>query len=322
VRKGHPVTDEVPVWLQLVRQLYEDAGNPTLRTLSASSLLAHSSIDNILSGRNRPTRRNLVKLLGAFDVTDEIVEMILRAYDGVPPQVQLMPPHDPHTPTWLPLIRQLRQRAGNPSLRQITKVTGVPHATVAKLFKGEHRPSRANVSQVASGLTADKATVEEILAAYDEQFPAPLPTETRPVQRLPAADGFDYSAPTWLALLRVERYSRGNPTIRELAARSGIPKSTIGEIFRGTALEPFEETVRRLATATCENDPEAVDRIMAAFDRAEMPPFPFPELDFDARSESRVLADAMLSLAQSMIVLAASIDNYRADQQDRNQPPD
>lgn len=219
MRKGRAVTDgelagEVPVWLQLVRQLREEAGNPPLRTLGASSALAHSSIDNILSNRNRPSRRTLVKLLGAFDVTDQVVEMILRAFDGTP-SVQLTPP-----------------------LQAVLEHT-----------------------------------------------------------------------PTWLALLRVERYSRGNPTLRELAARSGLPRSTIGEIFRGTATEPFEETLLKLATATCENDPEAADQIMSAFDRRAAPSF--PALDFDSRTDTARLADAVSDLAQAITDLAGAIHTVR-----------
>lgn len=197
------------------------------------------------------------------------------------------------TPVWLQQLRKLRNREGQPPFEHIATSVNLSEAVVHSIFTGRTEPHRAELVLIVEALSYQQAEIDKVLSAYDHRNEPPPPLPEPP--------------PTWLALLRVERYSRGNPTLRELAARSGLPRSTVGEIFRGTATQPFEETLLKLAVAICENDPEAADRIMTAFGRDNAPPFPFPELDFDTRSDTVRLADAMNNLAQAITGLAAAI---------------
>lgn len=208
-------------------------------------------------------------------------------------------------PVWLQRLRRLRQREGRPLIEAIATSANLSEAVVLNVFTGRTEPHRPELVLIVEALTGEQQEIDKVLRAYDDRNepPPPLP-----------------DVPDWLALLRVERHERGQPSLRELGTRSGLSHGHVGDIFKGRSL-PSLDTLMKLLGALTE-DMEAQMRIQDAYEVANTPKRSFPELDFDARSETRVLADAMLSLAQAMIDLAASIDNYRANQQDRNQPPD
>lgn len=187
------------------------------------------------------------------------------------------------TPTWLQRLRRLRQRVGRPLIDDIVADIDLSEQFVLAVFSHKTEPRRPELALIVEALTSDQQEIDSVLTAYDNRHePAP------PLPEVPA----------WLRLLRVERFASGQPSLRELAAKSGLSDSHIGDIIGGRILPSFNTLLTLVNAITV--DAPAIDGILSSYEDVSGPERAFPELDFDARSDTRILADAINNLAAAI----------------------
>ena len=66
------------------------------------------------------------------------------------------------------LLRELRFKAGMPTLRQISDRSGIWHSSVASILRGDTFTSEKRVKALAHALTSDEANVDEVIDAWRE----------------------------------------------------------------------------------------------------------------------------------------------------------
>ncbi|MFF1505740.1 helix-turn-helix domain-containing protein, partial [Streptomyces sp. NPDC058316] len=165
-----------------------------------------------------------------------------------------------------------RETQGNPTLAAISRRTGgrVSAATLSRLFAGRTLPSKRAVFATATALTRNVAELDFVAEAYELAMREQRRRRVRPVQgqRVPAA-GAPKKDPGLQQLqddLGLLARSAGL-SIRQLAARTGIPKSTVSDAFHYDRL-PRPDVVAAIAEA-CGGDADTWRRSAADLARAK-----------------------------------------------------
>lgn len=98
---------------------------------------------------------------------------------------------------WLTMLRNARlQQEANHSFRELAKLTGLSHTTVANIFKGIANPQRDTITRLVFAITDDASERKNILDTFDEEEQRePADRPHRPAT--PAATGHDEER-TWL----------------------------------------------------------------------------------------------------------------------------
>lgn len=164
------------------------------------------------------------------------------------------------------MLRRLRAAAGNPTLAAISRRTSVSVATLSRLFAGSTLPSRQAVVALAKALTTDG---NELNAVNDLYLRALMERDrARPRHpRLTAASatGKDPELQQFQDNLQALVRSSGL-SVRQLAARTGIARSTISDALHHTRL-PRPDTVAAIAEA-CGDAPDSWKRAVTELARA------------------------------------------------------
>ncbi|MFD5493400.1 helix-turn-helix transcriptional regulator [Streptomyces sp. NPDC127091] len=151
-------------------------------------------------------------------------------------------------------LRHLREAQGNPTLKAISRRTGgfVSIATLSRLFSGKALPSMAVVLMAAQALTSDQVSLAKVRAQY---LVAIMERDFSTAQHArPTAESLakDPDVQRFQDELQTLVRSAGL-SIRELARRTRVPKSTISDALKYPRL-PKPEVVSAIATA-CNVDP-------------------------------------------------------------------
>lgn len=187
---------------------------------------------------------------------------------------------------WLQQLRKIRQQAGRPLTGVLAGRTDIPEPRVIKILSGEVEPHRPELVMLIEAMSTAKPDLDLVLDAYDHRS-----------QELPPLP----PVPGWLQLLRVARYTNGQPTLRDLGARTSLSHGHIGDIFKGKA-NPSLPTLHTLVRAISK-DPTTRDEILAAYqdENAPQPPgLAFPDLFHDPSPDARHIAAAIDNLADAI----------------------
>lgn len=82
--------------------------------------------------------------------------------------------------TWLTELIRLRDRAGNPSVRQIAGLAGLSKTTVADTFAGQRLPPLGTLLDIVRALDGDRDDFTELWRIADKRVPYPPVARERP----------------------------------------------------------------------------------------------------------------------------------------------
>jgi transcriptional regulator with XRE-family HTH domain len=178
-------------------------------------------------------------------------------------------------------LRRLRETRGRPTLAMMSRRTDgyVSIATLSRLFSGKALPSMAAVMWTAEALTSDQAELAKVKAQYLSAMRERAFSTAQRARTAPESPAKTHVVQSFQDELQALVRSAGL-SIRELARRTRVPKSTISDTLKYPRL-PKPEVVSAIATA-CDVDPHPWFK--AAMELAESS----TEL-----AESKVLAPSM-----------------------------
>ncbi|MEV5817125.1 helix-turn-helix transcriptional regulator [Streptomyces mutabilis] len=178
-------------------------------------------------------------------------------------------------------LRRLRETRGRPTLAMMSRRTDgyVSIATLSRLFSGKALPSMAAVMWTAEALTSDQAELAKVKAQYLSAMRERAFSTAQRARTAPESPAKTHVVQSFQDELQALVRSAGL-SIRELARRTRVPKSTISDTLKYPRL-PKPEVVSAIATA-CDVDPHPWFK--AAKELAESSTEP---------AESKVLAPSM-----------------------------
>jgi transcriptional regulator with XRE-family HTH domain len=156
----NPSANPIALFAQQLRALRHEAGSPTFRDLASSTGLASTTLSKAVAGDRLPTLATTLALVHAIggdgDVWRQRWEQVagaLKQAKSVPPQItgeghfhqeRWLRPGPASTPAeFVEQMRLLRAWAGNPSLRQLGRRSGVPASTLYDVLRRDRLPRRA-----------------------------------------------------------------------------------------------------------------------------------------------------------------------------------
>ncbi|MDX2295884.1 MULTISPECIES: helix-turn-helix domain-containing protein [Streptomyces] len=194
--------------------------------------------------------------------------------------------NDPEAVELARVLHRLRARAGHPTLAAISRRAGgqISPATLSRLFSGQTLPSRRAVYATAAALTQDSAEWDLVAQAYGRAARARGRSQAyeRLARRSEERVQQVGSRPKDPALQELQDHlehlrSSAGMTIRELAARTGLARSTVSDILRHPR-PPKPEAVAALAHALGASTPHELARTAerlreseAVFDETAVP---------------------------------------------------
>ncbi|MFJ2590861.1 helix-turn-helix transcriptional regulator [Streptomyces sp. NPDC087538] len=204
------------------------------------------------------------------------------------------------------VLRRLRETHGNPTLAAISRRTGerVSAATLSRLFAGRNLPSMHAVYVTARALTRDTAELYAVRELYNRATQEQYRRRVRPDRRAPAV-GTSKKDPGLQQLqddLEALALSAGL-SVRQIAARTGIPKSTVGDALHYDRL-PRPDVVAAIAGA-CGGDADAWRRSAEDLVRAKEEAAKSGR-EHAAPSPSEVLIDAAVTRSPAEIAALAT----------------